>query len=479
MAQIRLPAQEPHVTRREALRRGAAFVAGASVGAQVLAATGAPGALAETTRAVARRATDKPGYGPLTQHTGEFSLPAGFTVFSFGAAGTPMSDGLATPRFHDGTAAVDGGSGRVTLIRNHEGSDPGKAIGPANAYDRVAQGGVTTSLWDPATGQLLGSSLILNGTDNNCNGGTTPWGSWLSCEESTVGKADGFEKPHGYVFEVPLTATTPIEPKPIKAMGRFEHEACAIDPKTGVVYMTEDNGDPGDGFYRYIPHVSGKLAQGGRLEMLAVHGRSKYDTATGQKVGRTLQCEWVPVKDPDPTDAEKHPDAVYQQGRALGAARFLGLEGALWSGDSVYFVASEAGDKEKGQIWRYTPSGTKKGRLTLLYESRSGTVLDQPDGLTVSPRGGVVVCEDGDGEDVNGGTNFLRVLTPKGTLETFARNDTALDLHEWDDEAKKGSIGRSEWSGACYSPDGKWLFVHIQIPGKTFAITGPWDNGWL
>ena len=269
MAQIRVPVQAPQVTRREALRRGAVFVAGASVGAQVLAATGAPGASADTLRAIARRASGKPGYGPLTQHTGEFSLPAGFTVFSFGAAGTPMSDGILTPKFHDGTAAVDGGNGRITLIRNQEGSDPGKALGPKNAYDRVAQGGVTTSLWDSTTGQLLGSSLILNGTDNNCNGGTTPWGSWLSCEESTVGKGDGFEKPHGYVFEVPLTATTPIEPKPIKAMGRFEHEACAVDPKTGVVYMTEDNGDPGDGFYRYIPHVSGKLAQGGRLEMLA------------------------------------------------------------------------------------------------------------------------------------------------------------------------------------------------------------------
>jgi secreted PhoX family phosphatase len=254
------------------------------------------------------------------------------------------------------------------------------------------------------------------------------------------------------VFEVPLTATTPIDPKPIKAMGRFEHEACAIDPKSGVVYMTEDNGDPGDGFYRYIPHVHGKLAQGGKLEMLAIHGRSKYDTAGSQKVGCTLQCEWVPIKDPDPTDAEKHPDAVYQQGRER--------------------------DKEKGQIWSYTPSGSKKGRLTLLYESRSGTVLDQPDGLTVSPRGGVVVCEDGDGEDVNRGTNNLRVLTPQGTLETFAVNDTALDLHKWE-EGKKGALGRSEWSGACYSPDGKWLFVHIQIPGVTHAITGPWEKGWL
>jgi hypothetical protein len=118
MARVRVPAQAPQVTRREALRRGATFVAGASVGAQVLAATGAPGAMADTMRSVARRATDKPGYGPLTQHTGAFSLPEGFTVFSFGAAGTPMSDGIATPQFRDGTAAVDGGSGRITLIRN-------------------------------------------------------------------------------------------------------------------------------------------------------------------------------------------------------------------------------------------------------------------------------------------------------------------------------------------------------------------------
>jgi uncharacterized protein len=187
----------------------------------------------------------------------------------------------------------------------------------------------------------------------------------------------------------------------------------------------------------------------------------------------------VPIKDPDPEHADKHPEAVYAQGRELGAARFYGLEGAMFSGGSVYFVASEAGDKGKGQIWRYTPDGLKKGNLTLLYESRGAGTLDEPDSLTVSPRGGVVVCEDGDGEDRDGGTNFLRCLAPTGELVTFARNDTPLNLHKYDDEAPKGATGRSEWSGACYSPDGKWLFVHIQIPGKTYAITGPWENGWL
>jgi uncharacterized protein len=484
MANLRLPDADPQerarptYTRRATIRNAAAAVAGASVGAQVLAATGASGALAATIRRAAAGAADKPGYGPLVQHTGELSLPAGFTVTSFGVAGTPMSDGLKTPNFHDGTTAADGGNGRVILVRNHEGYDPGRALGPRKAYDRVAQGGVTTSLFDTTTGQLVGSSLILNGTDNNCNGGKTPWGTWLSCEESTVGPHDGFEKRHGYVFEVPLTATEPVDPKPIKAMGRFEHEACAIDPVSGIVYMTEDNGDPGDGFYRYLPHTPGKLHRGGRLEMLAVQGRSHYDTTSGQRVGRTLRCEWVRIADPDPSDADMHPEAVYEQGREHGAARFEGLEGALWSKGSVYFVASEAGDDGKGQIWRYTPRGHKHGELTLLFESHSAHVLDEPDGLTVSPRGGVVVCEDGDGEDVDGGTNFLRCLTPAGDIVTFARNDTPLDLHKWED-GKKGAIGRSEWSGACYSPDGRWLFVHIQYPGKTFAITGPWEQGWL
>ena len=277
---------------------------------------------------------------------------------------------------------------------------------------------------------------------------------------------------------MPLKATTPVDPVPIKAMGRFEHEAAVVDPRSGVVYMTEDNGDPGDGFYRYLPDTPGKLHRGGRLEMLAIRGRPRYDTTHGQKVGRTLHCAWVPIHDPDPSDAEKHPEAVYEQGRELGAARFEGLEGAHWADGSVYFVASEAGDDGKGQIWRFTPKGTKGGLLTLLFESHSSHVLDQPDSLVVSPRGGVVVCEDGDGEDRDGGTNFLRVLTPAGRIETFARNDSPLNLHRWE-EGEKGTFGRSEWSGASYSPDGRWLFVHLQIPGETFAITGPWERGWL
>ncbi len=464
-------------TRRAAIRDAAKLVVGAGAATQIMAATGANSAVAQTVREAARRVS-KPGYGPLVQHTGEMSLPAGFTAIPFGEAFSRMDDGFRTPPCHDGTGTFHIGNGVVRLIRNHEGYGHGKARGGKfRAYDRVAKGGVTSLAFDTKSGKLLSSHLVLNGTDNNCNGGVTPWGSWLTCEESTVGPRQGYERDHGYVFEVPAKAKGVVEPVPIKAMGRFEHEAAVVDPKTGIVYMTEDNGDPGDGFYRFLPDHGRHLHRGGKLQMLAVRGRSRYDTTSGQKVGRKLHCEWVTINHPDPDHADQHPEAVYMQGREQGAARFVALEGAKWKRGSCYFVASEGGDEELGQIWRYTPRGHKHGVLELLYESNKETKLEEPDAIAVSPRGGVVVCEDGNGGDV-GGDNYIRVLSPQGKLETIARNDTAMDLARWDD-GKKGTFGRSEWSGACYSPDGEWLFVHIMYPGTTYAIHGPWDKGWL
>ncbi len=477
-AEIGDQGEEQGRTRREALRDGAILVAGAGLAGQVMAATGADTALARATRNAAASTRHKPGYGPIKDYKGIMKLPKGFHAVSFDKAGSRMSDGLKMPKHHDGTGVFRMGRGRVRLLVNHENAGLGDSIAKKNNYDPRAKGGVTSTIFDTRSGKVIENGLVLNGTDNNCNGGVTPWGSWLSCEESTVGPRKGFKRKHGYVFEVPANAKGPIDPVPIKAMGRFEHEAAAVDPRTGIVYLTEDNGDPGDGFYRYLPHDTRRLHKGGKLQMLCVNGRSRYNTATGQKVGRKLHCEWVNIPDPDPDDAEHHPEAVYLQGRNKGAARFKGLEGCGFANGSVYFVASEAGDALRGQVWKFTPHGLHKGRLELLYESKDRDVLDEPDTLVVSPRGGVVLCEDGDGEDLDGGTNYIRCLAPDGKLETFAKNITPLDLHEYEGEAK-GEFGVSEWTGAKYSPDGKWLFVHIQIPGKTFAITGPWYKGWM
>jgi uncharacterized protein len=483
------------LNRREMLAvSGLGLVAGSLAGAftgEVAEAAGAAGAAGAADAADAATPKRKhyggpthDGYGPLVRAGRELALPKGFGYKTFGRAGARMSDGLPTPGCHDGQALFHVGPHRVRLIRNHEldldiPKIKQRSLTHHRAYDRAAPAGCTSSLYDLHKGELVESFLVLNGTLDNCSGAPTPWGSWLTCEETTDGVKAGYEKPHGYVFEIPAHAKGLIEPVPLKAMGRFEHETAPVDPRNGIVYLTEDNGDPGDGFYRFLPNRKGHLAAGGQLQMLAVTGDKHYNTAKNQRVGEVLDVHWVDIDHPDPPDAEHFAGAVYVQGRKKGGARFYGLEGSTWSHGGVTFVASEAGNSHNGQIWRYTPVDHRTGKLKLLFESPNHATLNQPDAITVSPDGTVVMAEDGDGEDVDGGDNWLRVLTARGGIANLARVIEPLDLHYWDPEdfPKPGPTGASEMSGPCFTADGRHLFVNVQYPGVTCVISGPWGRG--
>jgi len=368
-------------------------------------------------------------------------------------------------------------------VRNHEINGPVGAFGDAgDAYDPLTGGGTISVLVD-RHGKVLDDWVSLNGTQMNCAGGPTPWGSWLTCEETVNGddvgpdftgaSNDGLQK-HGYVFEVPANGVS--DATPIRAAGRFAHEAAAIDPDSGVAYLTEDNFGFASGFYRYTapsdPRSAGALLDGGVLEMLKVVGSDREDLSDGES-GNTYDVEWVTIDDPDPTFPAGTTNleaivAVGDQGRAKGAALFSRLEGAEASGGLIYFVSTQGGatvppdaapfgfGDGRGQVWAYD---ARAATLTCVYESPGSASLDLPDNVVASRSGSLVLCEDGAGD------NFLRGLTPDGGLFTFARNADPEQVSQ-------------EFAGATFSPDFKTLFVNVQsASGYSVAIWGPWARG--
>ena len=403
------------------------------------------------------------GYGPLApvndQTTGLplLLLPDGFEYLSFGWTGDPMVDSTPTPSSHDGTGAYRVGD-LVHLVRNHE-RGAGSLIGGGSipAWDATAGGGNTTVVFDPDAGAYLETRPSLAGTIRNCAGGVTPWGTWLSCEENTALTP----KRHGYAYEVPADGVS--DAQPLVAMGRFNREAAAVDA-AGIVYQSED-ATPG-GLYRFRPDTPGDLAAGGALEMLKVAGVHRANLRGAVGTGTTYDVEWVPIADPDPVSGT----GVRDQGLLLGAAEFARPEG-LWYGNGLVYLASTSGGAVgQGQIWAYDPGAST---LTCVFESPDAATLNAPDNICVSPRGGIVLCEDGSGSE------FLHGLTPEGQIAPFAMNN--VDLRASSVNGISGDFRSSEWAGACFDVGGggNWLFASIQSPGVTFAITGPWRRGAL
>lgn len=413
------------------------------------------------------------GFGPLNPKVDGSTglelicLPDGFEYVSFGWTGDRLDDDSLTPPAHDGMAIIAEKDSEIILCRNHELSEPGPAFWQGQAYDRAATGGCTNLVFDREQRKLKKAAPSLSGTVKNCAGGASTWNSWLSCEETVVGPEDAtesgkrFEKEHGFVFDVPIDGAR--QPRPIKSLGRFVHEALAIDPDTGIVYLTEDADEAG--FYRMVPEDPRDLHAGGRFEMLAV--KNIGDCRTSVSRADLWDVHWVEI--PDRLRAHrpgtKDGSGVYGQGKQAGGLTFARLEGCAVHGGRVFITATSGGDAGAGQVWQYDPV---QEQLRLLFESPGSEVLDMPDNMTVSPRGGVLLCEDGDRVPQR-----LQVLTEDGKLFSLAANNMRLDgVH-----GHRGDYRGSEWAGACFTQDGEWLFVNLQNPGVTFAITGPWSAG--
>ncbi|MGK9167767.1 PhoX family protein [Inquilinus limosus] len=453
-------------------------------------------------------------------------LPPGFSYSSFAWTGDRMADGQPVPARHDGMAVMADrgrfgwggwhgrgrGHGRdpeLVLIRNHEVSASATPISAPGTYDtgtigttgQRAGGGTTTLRFRDGKWQTAEASLA--GTLVNCAGGPTPWGTWLSCEEVKTNALSSAGRRHGYVFEVHPEAERTTG-RPLVAMGRFSHEAVAIDPRTGIVYLTEDDRNKA-GLYRFIPDDRsgrpGSLEHGGRLQMARARRRPNADLVVAH-IGDEYELEWIDIREPDmdavaaPTDfpdigAGETLSGPFAQGWAQGALRMSRGEGIFYADGMMFIVDTSTGVEPSGRrgrgygaVWVLHLASQ---RLRALFVSESQIAAHNPDNITVSPRGGVVLCEDPDAApdgspDAFGPGTRLVGLTRRGAPFYLLKNNVELTASQIAGAGKtiaEGDYRDSEFCGACWSPDGPTLFVNVQSPGITFAITGPWERGPL
>lgn len=412
------------------------------------------------------------GYGRLRPDPrGIVDLPEGFRYRVISREGTKLSNGAPVPSDHDGMAAFRGPRrGTTLLVRNHElslgdgGSGDNEAVEGKNPYDPTQIGGTTGILVDNDSRKVIRDFVTSSGQSTNCAGGATPWGTWLTCEETK----DAGTEVHGYVFEVdPRDPQNNRSRTPILAMGRFSHEAVDIDPETGIAYLTEDDptgvsntGDPalpesGASFlYRFIPNnrrqEPGALQDGGQLQVMTVEDVTNTNADLYGR-GQRFAVGWATIADPD---------AAHEQALATpNAVKFNRLEGAFFKNGVFWFDDTNGGEDRLGQIFRYFPA---TNTLELFYEGRDPARegeprrIESPDNITITPWGDLWFAED---EAVADGNSVNRVVgvTPGGQIYGFARN------------AKSDS----EFAGPTFSPDGRTFFVNIQNPGLTLAIWGP------
>ncbi|GGZ47969.1 alkaline phosphatase PhoX [Streptomyces bluensis] len=477
------------LTRRDFAARSAITGAGVALAGSVGSLASAPNALASTDTENAGEGTAEQhgggvGYGPLiADPKGILALPAGFTYKIITYSGrTKLESGEVTPSNHDGTAAFPGPRGTTLLVNNHELKGPRSKwtypvpLTEGLVYDPAASGGCTVVEVRP-DGRVA-EWVGIAGTSTNCAGGSTPWGTWLTCEEnSDKAGVNGMTKDHGYVFEVdPGDRRANREPKPLKFFGRYDHEAVVIDPKRGHAYLTEDASGPNGLFYRWTPpkgfeHGPGRFRtladDAGVLQAPRCYdsgGRYVDDLSRATKIGTVYGVDWVDVPDRDAKTVD-----VRKQFGAGEITRARKLEGMWWGDGGAYLVSSYAREESPvqhdGQVWFYDPRRrtlTLKVLLGVNPDPSKDGGFDGPDNITVSPYGGLVIAEDGEG------IQHLFGATDSGRTYPIARNDLNIGTEEEPEY--------SEFAGVTFSPDGKTLYASIQTPGIMLAITGPWKR---
>ncbi|MFB8243198.1 alkaline phosphatase PhoX [Kitasatospora purpeofusca] len=365
-------------------------------------------------------------FGGTLMHGAAYAAPAQNGPSPYGSLLAADANGIQLPTGF--TSRVIARSGQVvpgTSYTWHSAPDGGASFADGTGWiytsnSEINPGGGASAVRFNSSGNVTGAYRILSNTRQNCAGGRTPWNTWLSCEEVSL----------GYVYETdPYGVNAAVRRD---AMGKFKHEAAAADPVRQVIYLTED--ETNGCFYRFIPNTWGNLSAG-TLQVL------KAGTATSGSF------TWGTVPDPDGS-----PTVTRDQ--VSGAKRFNGGEGCHYANDTVWFTT-----KGDNRVWQVDLANST---YELAYDDSlvsPGTApLTGVDNVTGSTFGDLYVAEDG-------GNMEICIITPDDIVAPFLR--------------VTGQSG-SEITGPSFSPDGTRLYFSSQrgttgssTGGITYEVTGP------
>ena len=266
-------------------------------------------------------------------------------------------------------------------------------------------GGGAGALRFDADGQVVNAYPILENTSANCAGGSTPWGTWLSCEEFDEGR----------VWECdPFGERDPIV---WPALGVFKHEAAVVDPVRSHIYLTEDRGD--GLLYRFGP---GAFNDQGVPDLSA--GRLEAAQVLDGEEGRVV---WHRIPDPG---GSRRPTRL----QAPKATLFKRGEGMWFHNGMVFFTTTQ-----DERVWAYD---VETSTIEIVYDDNhfEDACLTGVDNITVSAAGDVLVAEDG-------GDNQIC---------TIARDDGPVPVVHL-----VGHDG-SEITGPAFDPSGARLYFSSQ-----------------
>jgi uncharacterized protein len=376
------------------------------------ALAGSPRLLREALAAPARAGVSP--YGPLgPADANGLMLPPGFSSREV-ARGLSQVKGYPWPVFPDGQATFPTADGGWILVTNSESLS--------------VSGAGTSAIRFRPDGTIDSAYRILAGTNVNCAGGGTPWGTWLSCEEHDA----------GLVWECDPAGKLTAQARP--ALGVFNHEAAAVEPAGRHLYLTEDM--PDGGFYRFTPSAYPDLAEG-LLEVAVVAADNSVS--------------WRAVPNPTPAPVET---PTRQQVPEM--TKFNGGEGIWHDGGVLYFTTK--GDR---RVWAYD---ARSATIEVLYDHAAApdASLDAVDNITVSAAGEIFVCEDG-------GNMEIALITPEREVSPFLR--FTGPAHPVEGQFK------SEVCGVSFDPSGTRMYCTSQRsfppaantpgPGAVYEVRGP------